>query len=78
VTATLLRWALRDERRVLTVSRSQSGRLGLDGVSLSLPAVVGRCGALEGLEPDLDVSERAALQRSAEALRAARASLDAS
>ena len=78
VTATLLRWALRDERRVLTVSRSQSGRLGLDGVSLSLPAVVGRCGALEGLEPDLDVNERAALQRSAETLRAARASLDAS
>ena len=37
VTAALLEWSLRDERRVLTVSRVQDGVLGLRGVALSLP-----------------------------------------
>lgn len=76
VTATLLRWALRGERRVLTVSRSQS-RAPFEGLALSLPTVVGTNGAVEVLEPDVDARERAALERSAETLRKARASIDA-
>jgi L-lactate dehydrogenase len=75
VTATLLRWALRGERRVLTVSRSQSG-MPFDGLALSLPAIVDANGAVEVLQPELDARERAALERSVEALRAARAVLD--
>ena len=77
VTAALLRWMLRGERRVLTVSRVQDGTGidGVDGVALSLPAVVGRDGATEVIVPDLDDDERAALLRSAAVLRAARASV---
>ncbi|MEY4583099.1 MAG: hypothetical protein RL701_7802, partial [Pseudomonadota bacterium] len=72
VTATLLRWALRDEHRVLTVSRAQTGAFGIEGVSLSLPCVVGQRGVLEVIEPDIDAQELAALHLSADALRSAR------
>ncbi|MBT8493984.1 MAG: L-lactate dehydrogenase [Deltaproteobacteria bacterium] len=75
VTASLLRWSLRGERRVLTVSRVQDGALGLSGVSLSLPAVVGRDGATQVLEPAMDDHERDAVLHSAELLRSAQASI---
>lgn len=78
VTATLLRWALRDERRVITVARwhaAVDGLPGVDGVALSLPCVVGRDGATEVIVPDMDDAERAALARSADVLRTSRASL---
>ena len=71
VTADLLRSLLRDERRVLTVSRVQDGAAGLRGVALSLPAVVGAGGAAEVLDPVMDEEERAALLRSADVLRTA-------
>jgi L-lactate dehydrogenase len=74
-TAAALRWALRDERRVITVSRIQDGAAGITNLALSLPAIVGRGGAIEVLSPALDEAERAALARSADVLRAARASL---
>lgn len=74
-TAALLRWALRDERRAITVSRVQDGAAGITGIALSLPAIVGRAGATQVIAPDLDATERAALHASAEALRAARAAL---
>jgi L-lactate dehydrogenase len=75
VTAHLLKWALRDERRVLTVSRIQHGALGLHDVALSLPAIVGRGGAVEVIESSLDDPEREALFRSAELLASARRSI---
>jgi L-lactate dehydrogenase len=71
VTADLLRCILRDERRVLTVSRMQEGALGLKDVTLSLPAVVGSQGAGEVLEPEISVDERQRLERSADVLRKA-------
>jgi L-lactate dehydrogenase len=71
VTAGLLRSALRDERRVLTVSRVQQGALGIRGVAVSLPAVVGRQGALQVLEPEMTSEEQAALERSIDLLRQA-------
>ena len=74
VTAALLRTCLRDERRVQTVSRVQTGALGLRDVALSLPAVVGAQGAVEVVPPEMDAAEREALLRSAEVLRAAVAS----
>jgi L-lactate dehydrogenase len=70
-TADLLRSLLRDERRVLTVSRVQEGAVNLRGVALSLPAIVGMDGAAEVVEPVMDDDERAALQRSADLLRTA-------
>jgi L-lactate dehydrogenase len=75
VTANLLRGMLRDERRVLTVSRVQDGLFALDDIAMSLPAIVGASGAAEVIEPQLDDAERAALERSADVLRRAITSL---
>ncbi len=71
VTADLLRCLLRDERRVLTVSRVQDGVLGLQDVALSLPAIVGVDGASDVLEPEMSSDERERLQLSADILRRA-------
>jgi L-lactate dehydrogenase len=75
VAAALLRAVVRDERRVLDVSRVHDGRFGLEGVALSLPAIVGRGGANDVIEPSMDGIERAALERSARVLRDAHASI---
>jgi L-lactate dehydrogenase len=76
VTAALLRWTLRGERRVLTVSRVQDGgTLGLRDVALSLPTIVGTDGATQVVVPEMDDTERAALDRSASVLRTALSSL---
>ncbi len=75
VTAALLKAALRAERRVLTVSRVQSGALGLEGVALSLPTTVDASGASQVIEPEMDETERKALMHSAEVLRKAIASI---
>jgi L-lactate dehydrogenase len=71
VTADLLRCIVRDERRVLTVSRIQDGALGLRAVALSLPAVVGAQGAADVIEPELSADEQERLQQSAGVLREA-------
>jgi L-lactate dehydrogenase len=71
VTADLLRCILRDERRVLTVSRVQEGALGLKDVALSLPTVVGSQGAAQVLEPEISADELQRLERSADVLRQA-------
>jgi L-lactate dehydrogenase len=68
VTAALMRWILRGERRVLTVSRVQQGALGVSEVALSLPTVVGAGGATEVVEPRMDAAEAAAIARSAAVL----------
>jgi L-lactate dehydrogenase len=75
VTAALLKWSLRGERRVITVSRVQEGALGFRNVALSLPAIVSGLGAIDVLEPDMSADERDALERSAEILRQAQASV---
>ncbi|HEX7071610.1 MAG TPA: L-lactate dehydrogenase [Rhodothermales bacterium] len=71
VTATLLKWMLRGERRILNVSRVQSTLPGLEDVALSLPTIVGSQGAVQVLAPAFDDTEQAAFQRSADVLRAA-------
>ncbi len=75
VTANLLRSLLRGERRVLTVCRVQQGALGLHGVALSLPTVVGQGGGVQVVAPAMHEAERAALAASAQVLRQAMASL---
>ena len=74
-TAALLRSALRAERRVLTVSRVQTGVLGLRDVALSLPTIVDERGAVDVIPAKLDDVERQGLDRSADVLRKAIASL---
>jgi L-lactate dehydrogenase len=76
-TAALLRSALRGERRVLTVSRVQTGALGLRDVALSLPTVVDTDGAVDVIPVKLDAAEHEGLQRSADVLKKAIASLSA-
>jgi L-lactate dehydrogenase len=71
VTAELLRCLLRDERRVLTVSRVQDGVAGIRDVALSLPAVVGASGAADVVEPEMSPDEHERLRHSAEVLREA-------
>jgi L-lactate dehydrogenase len=75
VTAALLRWMLGGERRILTVSRVQTGALGFSEVALSLPTVVGAGGATEVVVPHMSDAETQALQRSASVIREAIASI---
>jgi len=70
-TADLLRCILRNERRVLTVSRVQNGVSGFRDVAMSLPTVVGVQGALHVIDPEMSLSEREQLEHSAAVLRVA-------
>ncbi len=72
VTAELIGCIVRDERRILPVSRVQAG-----GVALSLPTLIGAGGALQIVEPAMDGAERAALSASATLLARAFESLGA-
>jgi L-lactate dehydrogenase len=67
-----------DERAVLTVSMLTTGVEGLDGVSLSLPRIIGDAGVAHTFVPALADHEREALAASARVLREAAAGLDAS
>lgn len=75
-TSHLLKWAMSDERRIITVSRVQHGAAGIDDVAISLPAVVGAQGASDVMEPEMDAEEQERLRASAEVLRSAWDGLD--
>jgi L-lactate dehydrogenase len=75
VTAALLRSLLRGERRIETISRVQVGACGLTGVALSLPTILDIGGAVQVVPPLLSDAERHGLERSADVLRKARASI---
>ena len=66
---------LRDQRTVLSVSSRIEGAYGIDDVCLSLPTIVDAAGAASVIELELSEEEERALRRSAEVLRAARASV---
>jgi L-lactate dehydrogenase len=74
-TAALLRWMLRGESRVVTVSRTQPDGGPYAGAALSLPCVVGAGGATRILAPAMDREETARLARSADTLRQALATI---
>lgn len=76
VTATLLRWMLRGERRIVNVSRVHEGPLGLHAVALSLPTVVGKRGAVKTIEPKMSDEEREGLARSSDILKSAITSIE--
>jgi L-lactate dehydrogenase len=73
VTARLTEAMLRDERIVAPVGSFQPG----DGVTYSLPSIIGAGGVCGVLSPRLDASERAALQRSIVTLQQAAQKLSA-
>lgn len=58
-----------DERRTLPVSTLVDGYLGVEGVCLSLPCVVGRGGVQRVLYPHLNDEEAAAFRASADVVR---------
>lgn len=60
---------VRDEKSILPVSSIQHGRYGIDGVALSMPAVVGKNGIETHVPIELDENEQAALRHSAETLK---------
>lgn len=71
VTATLVKWLLRGDRRILTISRVQTGIYGWHNLAISLPTIVSRTGANQVLEPALDDTERTALEKSVAVIRQA-------
>ena len=61
---------IRDEKSILPVSRMLHGEYGLDGMALSLPAIVGRGGVEAPVPAKLSDEELAALRKSGETLKA--------
>jgi len=57
-----------DRRALLPVSTQVQGAYGIRGISLSVPTVVGRAGAIDHVELELWPKERTGLQNSARAL----------
>jgi L-lactate dehydrogenase len=62
-----------DRQRVLPISSYVKGVYGIHGVSISVPTVVGRGGALKHIEVELWPKELQGLQSSAKALKETRA-----
>ena len=67
---------VRNERSILPVSTMLHGEYGIDGVALSMPAIVGADGVETHVPIVLDEDERAQLFRSADTLRGVAATLD--
>ena len=59
----------RDEKSILPVSTIQHGNFGIEGVALSMPAVVGKDGVETQVPLELDEKEKEALLHSAETLK---------
>lgn len=66
---TIVEAVLRDQHTVLTVSSPMSGQYGVDGISTSMPAIVGRGGVEEVLTLPISEEEQAALERSSQMLK---------
>lgn len=58
-----------DQRRILPCSAWLEGEYGMTGLYLGVPCKIGKGGLLEIIEVELTADERAALERSAEAVR---------
>lgn len=71
VTAHLVKWILRDERRIICLTRYHDEY----GTAISLPAIVGIEGAKEIIFPELSEVEQSAFENSVNVLRDAYASL---
>jgi malate dehydrogenase len=67
---------VRDKRRILPCSAFLQGEYGIEGLFLGVPCKLGRGGIESIIEVELTGEERAALERSAEAVRSTLATLD--
>ena len=69
---------IRNERSILPVSSMMHGEYGIDGISLSMPAIVGLNGIETHVPISLDADEAEKLRESAETLKKIAAELDLS
>ena len=60
---------VRDEKSILPVSSMMHGQYGIEGISLSMPAIVGRDGVETHVPINLSYEEASALASSAKTLR---------
>ena len=60
---------MRDEKSILPVSSMMHGEYGIDGVALSMPAIVGADGLEDKVPISLSEDESRALKESAETLK---------
>ena len=60
---------MRDEKSILPISSIQHGQYGIEGVALSMPAVVGKNGVETFVPIELNEAEKTALRQSAETLK---------
>ncbi|MBQ3928959.1 MAG: L-lactate dehydrogenase [Clostridia bacterium] len=60
---------VRDEKSILPISSMQHGEFGIEGVALSMPAIVGREGVEGSVPIELNEAERTALRKSADTLK---------
>ena len=67
---------IRDEKSVLPVSSIQHGAFGIDGVALSMPAIVGKNGVEKQIPIKLSEKEQIELRKSADALKEVLKSID--
>lgn len=67
---------IRDEKSVLPVSSIQHGAFGIDGVALSMPAIVGKNGVEKQIPIKLSEKEQGELRKSADALKEVLKSID--
>jgi len=65
-----------DKKTVFTVSHPLKGEFGIKGVSLSLPAVIGRQGILRRVNMEISAEEKKLLQASAAKLKTAEKDLN--
>ena len=75
VTAALLKWIFRGERRIVNLSSLINGPYGIQDVSFSLPTLLSKDGIEKVLEVKLSESEFNQLQRSADVIKKALDSL---
>jgi len=71
VTATLLKWLLRGDRRICNVSSVVDGAYGLRDVAISVPTLIDEHGVCDFLEVDISSQEREKLIESARILKEA-------
>ena len=77
VTATLLKWLLRGDRRIVTVSSVLEGPYDIHDVALSLPTLLGEQGIEKVIPVELSAEEKTALDHSASILKQAIRSVNA-
>ncbi len=61
----------RDTKRIMSVSHMLKGQFDVEGVALSLPAIIGKGGIEKTLEPVLDGGQKRAITESADSIKSA-------